>query len=275
MRELSGFADAGDDTRGLHRRMFLIDRRCRNCLTAVLPQGTFGTPTPPLDDFHASLEWHKLCARVSRDADRSVWSVNMRRMAGEEHVNRGTARSTKFTYDDFVHFPDDGKRHEIIDGEHYVTPSPNTKHQVVVGNLHLSIGDYLRERPIGFVFLAPFDVVFSHFDVVEPDLLYISGERMSVLTKAHVRGAPDLVVEILSPGTRRRDTLIKRRLYERFGVREYWIVDPERDVVKIHRRTGDAFGPALEVSSGRDEALTTPLLPGWSAPLRELLASPI
>jgi hypothetical protein len=116
----------------------------------------------------------------------------MRRMAGEEHVNPGTARSTKFTYDDFVHFPNDGKRHEIIDGEHYVTPSPNTKHQVVVGNLHLSIGGHLRERQIGFVFLAPFDVVFSHFDVVEPDLLYISRERMRVLTKAHVRGAPDL-----------------------------------------------------------------------------------
>jgi Uma2 family endonuclease len=199
----------------------------------------------------------------------------MRRMAREEHVNLGPARSTKFTYDDYVNFPDDGKRHEIIDGEHYLTPSPNTKHQVVVGNLHLSIGAYLRGRPIGLVLLAPFDVVFSNFDVVEPDLLYISRARMDVLTKAHVRGAPDLVVEILSPGTRRKDALIKRKLYERFGVQEYWIVDPERDVVKIHRRTGDLFGSALELSAGQDEALTTPLLPDWSAPLREVFASPV
>ena len=196
-------------------------------------------------------------------------------MARGDHVSPDTARSTKFTYDDFVHFPDDGKRHEIIDGEHYVTPSPNTKHQAIVGNLHLSIGGYLRERPVGFVFLAPFDVVFSHVDVVEPDLLYIARERMSVLTKANVRGAPDLVVEILSPGTRRKDALIKRKLYERFGVQEYWIVDPERDIVKIYRRTGDTFGPALEFSAEKNEALTTPLLPGWSAPVRELFTSPV
>jgi len=196
-------------------------------------------------------------------------------MAREEHVNPGTARSTKFTYDDFVHFPDDGKRHEIIDGEHYVTPSPNTKHQAVVGNLHLSIGGYLRGRPVGFVFLAPFDVVFSHFDVVEPDLVYISRERMNVLTKAHVRGAPDLVVEILSSGTRRTDTLTKRKLYERFGVREYWVVDPERDVVKIYRRSRAAFEPAVERSAEQNEALTTPLLPGWSAPLHEVFKSPV
>ena len=80
----------------------------------------------------------------------------------------------------------------------------------------------------GRVFLAPFDVVFSNFDIVEPDLLYISRERLDgVLTKAHVRGAPDLVVEIGSPSTRRRDETIKRRLYERFGVSEYWVIDPE------------------------------------------------
>ena len=115
----------------------------------------------------------------------------MRRMAREERVNADTARSTKLTYADFVLLPDDGKRHEIIDGEHYVTPSPNTKHQVVVGNLYLSLGNYLREHPIGLVFLAPFDVVLSNFDVVEPDLLYISRERIDVLTKANVRGAPE------------------------------------------------------------------------------------
>jgi len=189
-------------------------------------------------------------------------------------VNPDTARSTKFTYDDFVHFPEDGKRHEIIDGEHYVTPSPNTKHQVIVRKLILSIGGYLERHPIGEVFAAPFDVVLSQLDVVEPDLLYLSRERLNVLTKAHVRGAPDLVVEILSPGTRRTDTLTKRKLYERFAVHEYWVVDPVRDVVKIYRRTGDAFGPAVEVSAEKDEALTTPLLPGWSARLKEVFTSP-
>ena len=242
---------------------------------AQLPHSTFCTTRWVARRFPRVLDWYGPCVRATRaTADPAVRSAKIRRMAREEHVNPDTARSTKFTYDDFVHFPNDGKRHEIIDGEHYVTPSPNTKHQAVVGNLHLSIGGYLRERPIGFVFLAPFDVVFSNFDVVEPDLLYISRERMNVLTKAHVRGAPDLVVEILSPGTRRTDTLTKRKLYERFGVREYWIVDPERELVKIHRRTRGAFGPAVEVSVRKDEALTTPLLPGWSAPLGDVFASP-
>src|SRR5262245_43148649 len=82
----------------------------------------------------------------------------------------------KLTYDDFVLFPDDGQRHELIDGEHYVTPSPNMKHQRVLGNLHLLIASWLDVHPIGEVFLSPFDVVFSNFDVVEPDLLYLSNE---------------------------------------------------------------------------------------------------
>ena len=130
----------------------------------------------------------------------------------------------KLTYDDFLLFPDDGKRHELIDGEHYVTPSPNTKHQRVSGNLHFLMRAWLEEHPIGQVFYAPFDVVFSRFDVVEPDLLYVSNERMKeIVTAQHVTGAPDIVVEIGSPGTRKRDETIKRRLYERSGVSEYWV----------------------------------------------------
>src|SRR5687768_15148820 len=145
-------------------------------------------------------------------------------------------RGVKLTYDDFVLFPDDGKRHELIDGEHYVTPSPNTKHQKVSGNLFLLIGTWLEQHPIGQLFFAPFDVVFSQFDVVEPDLLYMSNERsVEVLTQANVQGAPELVVEIGSKGTRKRDETIKRRLYERSGVSEYWVVDPEIDVVRVYR----------------------------------------
>jgi Uma2 family endonuclease len=151
----------------------------------------------------------------------------------------------KLTYDDFLLFPDDGKRHELIDGEHYVTPSPNAIHQTIVGNLHFALRGYLETHPIGQIFMAPFDVVFSDFDVVELDLLYITAERRhGVLTVQNVRGAPDLVIEIGSPGTRRRDETIKRRLYERDGAVEYWIVDPELDVVRIYRRGGRRLCPA-------------------------------
>ena len=103
-----------------------------------------------------------------------------------------------------------------------MTPSPNTKHQVVCGNLHWLLRSYLHQHPVGRVFFAPFDVVFSAFDVVEPDLLYMSHERATqILTEANVQGVPELVVEIASKSTRKRDETIKRRLYQRTGVAEY------------------------------------------------------
>jgi Uma2 family endonuclease len=174
----------------------------------------------------------------------------------------------KLTYDDFVLFPDDGQRHELIDGEHYVTPYPNMKHQRVLGNLFLVIASWLETHPVGEAFLSPFDVVFSNIDVVEPDLLYLSNERAAeALTPQHVRGVPELVVEIGSPGTRKRDETIKRRLYERSGVTEYWILDPELDVVRVYRRVGETFGRALELTREGGDVLTTPLLEGIQLPL--------
>jgi Uma2 family endonuclease len=174
----------------------------------------------------------------------------------------------KLTYDDFVLFPDDGRRHELIDGEHYVTPSPNTTHQQISGNLYLLIRGWLEEHPIGRVFYAPYDIVFSNFDVVEPDLIYLSNERAAqVITEKHARGVPELVVEIASPGTRQRDETIKRRLYERSGVSEYWIVDPEIDVTRVYRRAGEGFGRPVELSRESGDVLTSPLLPGVELPL--------
>ena len=180
----------------------------------------------------------------------------------------------KLTYDDFLLFPDDGKRHELIDGEHYVTPSPNTKHQRVSGNLYFLMRAWLEEHPIGQVFYAPFDVVFSRFDVVEPDLLYVSNERMKeIVTAQHVTGAPDIVVEIGSPGTRKRDETIKRRLYERSGVSEYWVLDPDLDVVRVYRREGAAFTRPVERSTEAGDVLTTPHLAGLEIPLTRLFAT--
>jgi Uma2 family endonuclease len=107
--------------------------------------------------------------------------------------------------------------------------------------------------------------------VVEPDLLYLSNERMAeVVTPQHVRGAPEIVIEIGSPGTRKRDETIKKRLYERSGVSEYWVIDPELDVVRVYRRGEEEFGRAIELSSEADDSLTTPLLPGLEMPLRRI-----
>jgi Uma2 family endonuclease len=191
-------------------------------------------------------------------------------MPGSDNM-RPASPGVKLTYDDFVHFPDDGKRHELIDGEHYVTPSPNTRHQRISGNLHWLLRSYLEQHPLGQVFFAPYDVVFSDFDVVEPDLLYLSNARAAeVLTPVHAKGVPELVVEIASKGTRQRDETIKRRLYERVGVSEYWVVDPAIDVIRIYRPEGERFGRPIELSREADDVLTTPLLPGLELPLRRV-----
>jgi Uma2 family endonuclease len=190
-------------------------------------------------------------------------------------VRPDSGSGVKLTYDDFLLFPDDGKRHELIDGEHYVTPSPNTKHQAVLGSLHLLVAGWLEQHPIGQVFLAPFDVVFTRFDVVEPDLLYMSNERAAeILTAKNVQGVPELVVEIGSPSTRKRDETIKKRLYERSGVSDYWTLDPELDAIRVYRLDGGRFARALELSAEAGDLLTTPLLPGLEMPLSRVFRVP-
>ena len=171
--------------------------------------------------------------------------------------------AVKLTYDDFVKFPDDGRRHELIDGEHYVTASPNTKHQRLAGTLHWLIRSHLEHKPGGEVFIAPYDIVFSEYDIVEPDLIYFSQATIATaITPLHARGTPELVIEIASKATRKRDETIKCRLYERCGVQEYWVVDPDVDVVRVFRRRGEQFAPPIELSRDADDLLETPLLPG-------------
>jgi Uma2 family endonuclease len=178
--------------------------------------------------------------------------------------------TTKLTYADYLRFPDDGLRHEIIDGEHYVTPSPATRHQRISRSLLYVIQSYLESHPIGELFSAPFDALLSDFDIVVPDLLYLSNERARFLTPKNLQGPPDLVIEILSPSTRSRDRKLKRDLYERAGVQEYWVVDPEHDHVEIYRRHTSSFGEAISVP--RTGAITTPLLPDFVLPLDRVLA---
>jgi len=179
--------------------------------------------------------------------------------------------STKLTYADYELFPDDGLRHEIIDGEHYVTASPVTRHQRISRELLYLLMRYLKKNPIGEVFDAPFDVVLSLFDVVVPDLVYISNDRTHLLTTKNLQGAPDLVVEILSPSTSARDKQLKRDLYERVGVDEYWLVDPDRDIVCVYRRGASGF--ELPTRYERHHSLTTPLLPGLDMPLDQIFTA--
>ena len=149
-----------------------------------------------------------------------------------------------------------------------MTPSPNIRHQRISKRLFVAIDIWLQEHPLGEVFYAPLDVRFSMFDIVEPDLLYVSNERAAdLLAGQHVTGSPDVIVEIGSPSTRQRDETITRRLYENSTVVEYWLVDPDIDVIRVYRRDGDRFARPLELSREAGDVLTTPLFPGLDIPL--------
>ena len=177
----------------------------------------------------------------------------------------------KLTYEDLVLFPDDGRRHELIDGEHFVTRAPYLRHQWVLQNLNRLLDRHVMEHCLGRVYFAPVDVVLSDVDVLEPDLLFISQARLAI-GEAVVRGAPDLVVEIASPASRRQDEVLKRGLYERAGVPEYWLVDPEAETVKVFRRGESGYGRPLLLSALEGDRLESPLLPGLEIPLVAVFA---
>lgn len=184
-----------------------------------------------------------------------------------------TTPTVKLTYEDYVSFPDDGKRHELIDGEHYVTPAPLTKHQRISINLAAAMHHHCQQTKTGRVFSAPTEVKLTETDVVQPDLLYISKDRDHLITRENIQGAPDFIVEILSDSTRRRDERLKRHLYEQHGVKEYWIVDPELETVKIYRLQEGRYDVPQEFTTEQTHAtLTTPLLPNFSFSLSDLLA---
>ena len=166
----------------------------------------------------------------------------------------------------WTRFPGEWRiRHELIGGEHFVTPNPVTRHQQLVGRLLFEIESYLRANPSkGQVFGAPLDVVLSPHDLVAPDLLLIAGDQEEILTPKNIQGAPALVIEVLSPSTRKRDLGIKRELFDRTGVREYWIVDGQRNRIAIHRRgAGGALAAADQLEANDGAILTTPILPGF------------
>lgn len=178
---------------------------------------------------------------------------------------------TRLTYDDLARMPDDGMRHEIIDGVHYVTPSPVLRHQRLVNRIFFAIQSYLEVKPeAGEVFASPVDAVFTRWDVVVPDLVFVAGDQRAILTEPNIQGAPALVVEVLSPGTKKRDLGVKRELFGREGVREYWIVDPKLNSVTIHRRAADGSFPEVQSLPSDAQSLTTPLLAGFNLSIERL-----
>ncbi len=147
-------------------------------------------------------------------------------------AGRGASGPSGLTYSDYLRTSDD-ERYELLNGELLMVPAPNIAHQKAQAELGIRLGAWVKERGLGSVYFAPTDVVLSDSDVVQPDLLFISNERGHVVTRDNVQGAPDLVVEVLSPSTSAVDWTTKRDLYARYGVREYWIVDPDDRTVAV------------------------------------------
>ncbi len=172
------------------------------------------------------------------------------------------------TYEDYCALPDDGRRYEIIEGELYVTPSPSRAHQQFAANLLVSLKPFVTARGLGEVFIAPFDVILEETSVVVPDLLFVAVARSGIVTDRGVRGAPDLIVEILSPGTARRDRVEKAKLYARHGVRQYWLADPERRVLEVYELGEGQYRRAAGLAD--HDTFSPSLFPGLSIPLASL-----
>ena len=195
----------------------------------------------------------------------------MRRFhAHRQRLMPETSAAPPLTYEDYCLIPDDGKRHEIIDGEEYMSPSPTTPHQRIVQRLHLSLAPFVNERSAGEVFIAPCDVLLSEHDIVQPDVFFVADGRRDIVKERGIEGAPDLIAEVVSEGNRRHDEVRKRKLYARHGVPEYWVVDPALDTVKVYRGPEGGYDRVVERSAEQDDALTTPLLPDWALSLPEL-----
>jgi Uma2 family endonuclease len=176
-----------------------------------------------------------------------------------------------FTYEDLRHTPDDGQRYEVLEGDLIVSPSPKVKHQEIVLRV-IRLLDQADRAECGRLLLAPMDVALSPRDVVEPDLLFIAKDRLGIVTEDNVQGAPDLVVEVISEGSRKRDAITKRDLYARYGVRFYWLVDPEEETVRVFELQDGAYGEPTTLRAGQQ--LTCPLFPGITAGVGRLFAAP-
>ncbi|HEV2492750.1 MAG TPA: Uma2 family endonuclease [Terriglobia bacterium] len=180
----------------------------------------------------------------------------------------GTDVIPKLTYEQFRELPDDGKRYELIRGEVHLTPSPTTKHQSVLQNLAQSLGPFVLEGKLGEVWTAPLDVRLGEDTALQPDLIFVSESRANIILESYIHGAPDLVVEILSPSTAAHDRATKLALYGEAGVPEVWLIDPQAKTVEILKLQGKKY--LVDAALAGDAKLTSTQFPGWELSLIDL-----
>jgi len=172
------------------------------------------------------------------------------------------------TADDYRDLPEGPPHFQLVEGKLYMTPPPEFYHQGVGGNIYHLLRCHLRDFPLGKVAIAPSDVQLDFVNVYQPDVYFVSNERLNILTKQGPVGAPDLVVEVLSRSTAKLDKGSKLRVYSRSGVKELWLVDRERKEVVVYRFAEDISEPVATVRG--KQKLSTPLLPGLKLSLAEV-----
>lgn len=175
--------------------------------------------------------------------------------------------SLRFTYEDYLLLPEDS-RYEVVDGVLLLTPAPTPYHQTVAMRLGFLVHAFVESNRLGQIFIAPCDVVLSRFDVLQPDIFFISTGRLSIIGEKHISDAPDLVVEVLSPSTADRDQVAKAGQYAKFGVAEMWIVDPAAHTVEVLRNSPDGF--RRESTYAATDVLRSPTIPGLEIPLHRV-----
>ena len=180
-----------------------------------------------------------------------------------------TRSHIKFSLTDYRNLPEsETKRYELLGGDIVMAPSPTSKHQRISAELEWLLNQFVRPQKLGVIFDVPLDVILSNEDVVQPDILFISNARKDIIHEDAIHGAPDLIIEILSPSTAERDRTYKRTLYARSGVGEYWIVDPETHTVEVLTLTPQGFKQAGRYE--QTQTLTCPLLTGLEISLNEV-----
>lgn len=163
-------------------------------------------------------------------------------MSSSKDAPRSEYAPRRMTFDEYMRLPEDNRRCELLAGWMVREPSPGEQHQAIVGNLHWLLRDYTRRTGNGRVYLGPFDTILSDRNVVQPDLIYIAAQRTHIVTKKNLQGPPDLAVEVISPYSGRKDRILRVNLYARFGIREYWLVNPEARTVEVFALAGESYG---------------------------------
>ena len=181
-------------------------------------------------------------------------------------------KAPQITRYDYEGMPEGPPYYQVVEGDLIMSPSPATYHQIIAGRIYSLILRFLERKPIGEVFIAPLDVFLTDVNIYQPDVVFVSNRRRSMITEHGIEGAPDLVVEILSPGTARLDKGSKRKIYGRTGVTELWLVDPVARLIHIYDLAKNPETPAMTYSE--KAVFTSPLLPGLRLRTSSIFKSP-